>query len=113
MNVQDAHGERIAESGSQQSHEAGQADQIYFATLELGNQGLVVLFARDSFRRNAQRGQATLTGDFQAARFGAIGNYNRDPGVQTSRGYAVRDGFEIRSASRKQDADPLHRLPPL
>src|SRR5262245_51984259 len=109
VNIQDPLRVFPHKARAQQAHEPSQADQLNIVPFELLDQPLVVYFAVESLGWHADRVKASLPGDIESARFGAIRDHHRDLGAKPARGDVIGDRFEIGSAAREQNPQPTHR----
>ncbi len=91
------------ETGTEDAHVAGQADQVDPISFELGCDLLVVDLAIEAFRGENDCVQSALTGDIDPGRVGAIGNHDGDLGVEfrlAAIASAMATKFEPRPESR-------------
>src|SRR5580704_9580071 len=76
-----------------------------------GYYGAIVFLARSALGGKHQRSKAQLLRGGDPARVGLIRDDDRDARVgNVARGDVAGDGFEIRAASGKQDAEILHAI---
>src|SRR5579864_2752834 len=102
MNIQDASAKSLHKIGRDQSHVAGEADEINFLLLQRGDYLAVIGFALEALRWNDARVDAALASAFDARSVFAMADDNGDLSVgDASGGDAVRKRFEIRAAARQ------------
>src|SRR5215813_6665111 len=108
MNVQNAVGKLLHKPGGQQTHVSGEHDELSLVFLEGSDDQLIVLFTCLSLRRYDERFQASAACRLDAWRVCFVGDYDSDVGVEFAGGDIVGDGFKVRAAPGKEDAEVFH-----
>src|SRR5437764_574678 len=94
------------ELGREQSHVAGQADELHTMLTKAGDHLLVVLRAREPLRLDHVRVQPALLGGDNSGSVGLVGDHHRNFSVGNSTGGdGIGDGQEVRAASGEQNAE--------
>src|SRR5208282_2436116 len=109
MNVEDLRRKLTHKPGREQTHVTSKTDEVDFVIEERSHYFAVMLLAWFPFRRDDERVESALAGDFQPGSLGAIRNHDRDASIGNSASRnTVGDGHKVGAASGEENAEVLH-----
>src|SRR5579872_431656 len=104
MDVQNAMGKSTHKFGREQAHVAGQTNQVHLCLVKGSDYFRIVLLAAAALGGNQAGIEAAAPRRFEAGGIGAVGNHNGDLRLKTVCLNGVSNGFKVRAAAGKQDA---------